>query len=204
MKREHQLLWKPSPLPSGYQLLNFIQSDGNQRICLGFPEVTNTPYHIEVTGTILSLTNKNSTVFWGSDNGMLSTNSSGYFNQGGNDNVYYLLNERCTIGFIVSKEGSTYRKKYYKNGNVIRSYTSTYYPHEDTYYKLNIFWVGYTGNNFAAGSYKFEHASIYDINEVLVKDYYPALRISDNTPGIFETKKGVFLTNSGSGTFIYG
>ena len=41
-------------------------------------------------------------------------------------------------------------------------------------------------------------------NNQLVADYHPAIRRSDNKPGLYDTVGGVFYTNAGTGEFIAG
>ena len=44
---------------------------------------------------------------------------------------------------------------------------------------------------------------IYD-NDVLVRDFMPCYRKSDNEIGLFDSVNGKFYTNKGSGTFEMG
>lgn len=37
----------------------------------------------------------------------------------------------------------------------------------------------------------------------LVRNFMPALRLSDNKPGLYDTVNGVFYTNAGTGEFLY-
>ena len=61
---------------------------------------------------------------------------------------------------------------------------------------------------FGVPSWRYSNAKIYecvfyDINENVIHDYVPVLRIIDNKPGMYDKVTGTFLTNSGTGDFTY-
>lgn len=39
--------------------------------------------------------------------------------------------------------------------------------------------------------------------DILVREFIPALRVSDSKPGLYDTVNSVFYTNAGSGEFLY-
>ena len=52
---------------------------------------------------------------------------------------------------------------------------------------------------------KIYYVKMYDSNNNLLRNFVPAIRRSDNKPGLYETVGGVFYTNNGSGSdFIPG
>ena len=64
------------------------------------------------------------------------------------------------------------------------------------------FQVDYDSTN--NGHYgRLYHATVYNDNNVLVLDAYPALRDSDSRPGLYDTVNNVFYTNAGTGEFLY-
>lgn len=68
-----------------------------------------------------------------------------------------------------------------------------------------LFARNYDGNvakNFASA--KLYYVKIYDENGEIIHHLVPCYRKSDNVAGVFDSVKKVFLTNSGSGTFIVG
>lgn len=66
----------------------------------------------------------------------------------------------------------------------------------------NINIVGYNGSASTSNcrTYKVE---IYE-NDILVRNFIPCYRKSDNEPGMYDTVSGTFYTNSGTGTFLIG
>lgn len=51
---------------------------------------------------------------------------------------------------------------------------------------------------------KIYSSKIYDISEVLIRNYIPCYRKSDNEIGLYDTVNNAFLTNAGTGTFVVG
>ena len=46
--------------------------------------------------------------------------------------------------------------------------------------------------------------SYFKENNVTIREFIPALRLSDNKPGLYDTINNQFHTNSGSSEFLYG
>jgi hypothetical protein len=67
-------------------------------------------------------------------------------------------------------------------------------------YPMGIFKSNGSGNVTACQGAKIYSMQVYEDN-VLIKDYIPAKRMADNEVGLYDLAQGVFLTNSGSGTF---
>jgi hypothetical protein len=71
--------------------------------------------------------------------------------------------------------------------------------------KLYIFKPWNTGYYGFVG--KIFGCKIYDISDgkrLLIANLVPALRVSDNKPGMYDLVTGQFLTNQGTGEFAYG
>lgn len=66
--------------------------------------------------------------------------------------------------------------------------------------KLSLFSAG--GNN-RTGDYRFYYAKFFENGEIAL-DLVPAIRNSDNEPGMYDLVNKVFYTNSGSGSFTTG
>ena len=52
-------------------------------------------------------------------------------------------------------------------------------------------------------SMKIFSCQIYS-GEMLIRDFMPVVRTSDNTPGLYDRVTGIFFVNSGTGTLTYG
>lgn len=53
-------------------------------------------------------------------------------------------------------------------------------------------------------STKLDYLEVYDKNGTLIRNFIPAMRISDFEIGLYDDVNDVFYTNAGSGTFIAG
>jgi hypothetical protein len=70
-------------------------------------------------------------------------------------------------------------------------------------YTLYLFARNSTGtpNNIMSGKiFSFEYYN----NDILVRDFVPCYRKSDNVAGLYDLANGVFYTNAGTGQFIVG
>ena len=63
---------------------------------------------------------------------------------------------------------------------------------------------GNGSNNRFFGHGKYARCKIWDGNDNVKFDGYPALRLSDSKPGLYDLAGGIFYTNAGSGDFLYG
>lgn len=82
-------------------------------------------------------------------------------------------------------------------------YTSTKTATFTTVYNLYLFGLN-NKNTFKYGAYaRIYNCQIFD-NDVLIKDYIPCYRKSDDVPGLYDTVSGEFLINSGTGEFNIG
>ena len=72
--------------------------------------------------------------------------------------------------------------------------------------KSFLLFVRYNSNNVGPANFcsqKLYSCQFYDSN-VLVRDFVPCYRKSDNVIGLYDLVNGVFYTNAGTGTFIVG
>lgn len=70
-------------------------------------------------------------------------------------------------------------------------------------YPLFIFANNSSGSAAQYSSLKVYWFQIYD-NGILVRDFVPCYRKSDNVAGLYDTAQGAFYTNAGTGTFAIG
>jgi hypothetical protein len=61
-------------------------------------------------------------------------------------------------------------------------------------------WWDYSSTTYGAYTIQYEHKR----NGVPVRDLYPALRKSDNKPGMYDRITKQFFVNQGTGEFNYG
>lgn len=189
-------------LPIGYTRLEYLQSDGNQYINTNIVPTANTiisgsfKYTKFVTyGAILGNHVSEST----NACRIILTNSSGsiYFNN--NNRAGNATNINCAIN---TKHAFTLNStKLILDGVGVNGSTTQG-----------------TANNTALALFanKVENptlgkdvgCTIYGIkiqeNNTLVRDFVPAIRLSDNELGMYDKVSGTFFTNAGTGTFSYG
>lgn len=188
-----------------YMRLNYIQTDGNQYIDTGYIPNDNTI--IEYDFEPLSVTT--SRFFcgvWGAANSSIARlylyNSGtacaiqyGFGSGGGSDWKNYSSSFTLERHKVIME-----RTQLTLDGTVILSGLTG--SNAD---KENTFWVGKC--NDTSGRYsdpsKIYGCSIIE-NNTKLKNLIPVLRLKDNKPGLFDMVSGNFLTNSGTGEFIYG
>ena len=185
-------------LPDGYTELEYIESSGTQYIDTGLITSSNR-YKIETN--------------------LLWKNGDGYF---GADYGYWFgltSDLKFTIaGNFVSSSTASLNKKY----NILHEIDSTkttnnYSLKVDDVSVLSgsfsnfqngkmyaLFAIGQSASTVASySSAKCYSASIL-VNDVLVRNYIPAKRISDSAIGLYDLVSNVFYTNAGTGTFVAG
>ena len=196
--------WKSSPLPTGFTLLNYLESDGTQYVTTGLKLNNGTPFKIKfrIATTANPPTSLSNGLF-----GARGNNTGwglGYFRY--NSVNYVALYANGTPGTAVSApDGQTwhsydYTFEYrtdggiYLNDNYVR--TPTIPAYTATSYSYIFKW------NFASVQtditwriYEFETTGCH---------IYPAMRDADSVVGMYDVVQNVFRTNQGSGTFTYG
>lgn len=105
---------------------------------------------------------------------------------------YVELRPDGTLEFLVDKDGVTQ----VKTGTHTNTYNNAY----------NHYLFGYNNNgpmgyDVPCRMYMFR---VYGENNVLIRDFIPCKRKSDNVLGLFDSVNKVFYTNAGSGTFGAG
>lgn len=85
----------------------------------------------------------------------------------------------------------------YIDSQVATPYTKTTYTCQ---YPMGIFKSNGSGNTAACPGAKIYGMKVYE-DDVLVRQYVPAIRKSDSVAGLYEMVVGAFWTNDGSGTF---
>ena len=196
-----------SKLPSGYTQVDYIKSSGNQYIDTGVNADSNlsikmnlsSDYHIQQRhmGAI-----KN-------DNGVYTRH-------------HITLNDSTTTNYIASFTGRTNSaqnllstiddNKHYLNLDIYNKKVSV---DEETPIDLTLqpfdtelnYWL-FARNSNNSTNMSFAIMQIYDCkmyySDVLVRDFIPCYRNSDNEVGLYDLVNNVFYTNQGTGSFTYG
>lgn len=170
-------------LPNGYLQLEYIESTGTQWIDTGISGKHKFIHDIEFTDNSRNLMGFSiyTPYYWGANNNS-RYEMSNYINLETNirRNVEYDLTTNNTI---LKVDNQTIL-----NAGINPS--SNY-----TIFRIN-------GGNYYAKAKLYE-MTIYDTNDILVRDFIPAMRLSDNVVGLYDQANDVFYTNQGTGTFLY-
>ena len=195
-----------SKLPSGYTQVDYIESSGTQYIDTGVNADINLDVKIDMQYTDINASN-NDTNF-------------GALSHVGNSYTRYHINKTgggFLQAFVLSSSNSLSIASY----NVLRhSYyikareRKLYYDNQElslpeslqTDTLLNFWLFGRNSNEsnlIFYNSSKLYSCQMY-YNDILVRDFIPCYRNSDNEVGLYDLVNKIFYTNQGTGTFTYG
>lgn len=183
-------------IPSAYLPLKYLESTGTQYIDLGVGVKANTVF--KATFSIASTATGRS--YFGARN---STNERFQIvNSIGIGGGYYLSN---TVYPLANQK---YEIEMHANGDmyldgVKRSASTGTFSQVAFGRNLWLFATNYYDSSVGPGASTFWSAIIYEGN-VPVRDLYPALRKSDNKPGMYDRITKQFFVNQGTGEFNYG
>lgn len=188
-----------SILPSGYTQVDYIQSSGTQYIDTGYT-FTSTKEKIDFKYTPLVIENARVCGSYISQHrGMIIQPRQQDMAEVGNTGITPTFSISANTDYKVMLEANegNYTFEFGENSQT-GTYTSTPITNRSHY----IFAVNYTGTTTKA-SMKLYYYKMYD-NDVLVRDYIPCYRNSDNEIGLYDLVNNVFYTNAGTGTFTKG
>ena len=192
-------------LPPEYKQVNYILSSGTQYIDTGYlvkgdlKIVTDIEYVSSPSGNQAIFGGRNS---YNSKNHALYLVSSTKFKNDYNNlasNALPNISNLLTKWHIVKDKGNLTITSSDNQSitNTIANATFT------SNYNMWIFTCNNAGNPLNPASYRLYTFKIYD-NDVLVRDFIPCYRNSDNEVGLYDLVNNVFYTNQGTGTFTYG
>lgn len=184
----------------GYQQVEYIESTGTQYIATDYIPNNNTrtvcDFQIVTPSAtfIFGVRKTTSTLAWTLNQ---SSGSSPVwytsYNNSGNTNLGKLDTQR----HVIDKN----KNEIYIDGVLKRTFTEEDFTCEKP---LSIFACNFNSvAGYGCSSIKLFSFKIYD-NDVLVRDYIPCYRKSDNVAGLYDLVNETFLENAGSDSFIYG
>lgn len=197
-----QKLKQKSKLPKEYQEVNYIESNGTQYIDTGVNADNNLRVAIDMQYTNTSVLN--------------NTNIGVIANVAGQYLRYHLMiRDNGNFTFYYGTKSNTLnagdKKRHYFDFNTDTGIV-TVDDNEFSIYEVNPFdtelnfWLFGRNSNSSNlvfyDSIKLYKAKMYS-NGVLVRDFIPCYRKTDNEVGLYDTVNNVFYVNSGSGDFIY-
>lgn len=190
-------------VPSDYTILDYIECTGTQYIDTGFKANTTTTKFVGA----FTPTQKVMGALLGSRNGTASgPHSCNVFVLGEGKfrvdwaNASYSGTE---INYVV---GTKYEMEITRGRLVINNTTKSY-TNSASVDQLGNFLIG-TFNNvttpYANGFVGYIHECKLYSNDVLIRDFIPVKRISDNVVGMYDIVTKTFFTNAGTDSFIAG
>lgn len=189
-----------SNLPAEYQEVEYLSSTGTQYINTGFtPNSDNVRLNFDVSFNSTADqrfcgSNKVVVAMSGSYTGTLAIRKGGQWVEGGWSETI-TTNTKTNFDISISSSQTIVKK----DDVTMATYSSGDSLSGDNTFLL--FVSRYAPRNYLYGNlYSFK---IYAEN-VLVRDYVPCYRKSDNVIGMYDLANGVFYTNAGTGTFAKG
>lgn len=205
------MYWKGERLPNEYQELEYIESTGTQYIDTGwFPKSTN----LEVSFKIMALQSMATSSICGDENANY-TNARWLFTLYGqrNDWQQYPLigtwNNTSGSGYHISTPKNKIVSATIKYNNGVTTCLSsegdnwTHTQPDDVITNHTGTLKLFQNTSTQKSAIRMYEYTIKD-NGVLVRDFKPCYRKSDNVVGMFDTVGGKFYINSGTGVFKKG
>lgn len=192
------ILWKLGGLPSEYQEVEYIQSNGNQYIDTGIGGSDLGEYEIKMS----PLSSRATTweqyfagqTYTETTVGKLYENSNRFVYQGYPlaRNVYVTISNLTDNAFEIK----VINGGVYSNGTKLTDYT----PRE---WGTHTFYIFASHSEGLRASMRLYYLKMYS-NGTLVRDYIPCYRKADSVIGLYDLVSKVFYTNQGTGTFTKG
>ena len=197
-KREHTT---QGLLPSGYRQLEYLESTGTQYINTGVKGNKYISWELRLRATNTSMEScANGVQDWGSGNILLRIDPD--------SSTRYMRMYFCDHSNIQEvrtvQHDNNWHTFYVSNGSQKMDgveYGQTTMTITNQNRTIYIF----SSNIGYASSYckqQVEYSKLL-VNGMIVRDYIPALRISDNKPGLYDLVNNQFYTNVGRGEFLY-
>ena len=198
---------KQGKVPSEYQQVEYIETQGGQHIDTNYIPNNNTRIKVKFrTPSNLSIPERqSSSLFFTSGDSyglaLISASANGNYRVAyGAGNIYDGSNKFDTeTDYIVDLN----KEKFYLNGSLIHSFPVSSFKSS---YPIPLFGQYYmsTGiTNLAPSGTRIYQAQIWD-NDILVRDLIPCYRKSDNEIGMYDLVNNTFYINNGGGTFLKG
>lgn len=196
-KRGHNNI--QSLLPEGYRQLEYIESTGTQYINTNVNNLPSVRLVTEVQYTDLS---KSNSMGWASS----SYREVFRFNCSSNGFYYLYGDDGNTATQVTSSPDGDWHTWDISNGS--QKFDSIEYGNRtmtrsgNTLYLFSVHAQWTTALTLPCYC-KMKYCDIYR-NGSIIRNFIPALRISNNKPGLYDTANKTFYINDGTGQFLYG
>ena len=197
-----------SIVPSEYTPVEYIQSDGNQRVNTGVPgNNSNLGFKIVYSWVTLP-SNGGYAAILGSYQSESSVTTR--ILQYGTGTTYYNINSKAGSSgalYVTREINTVYTETLFSEGNTItyssNENTVSYTRSSGTNINNTIYLFSHDTYSGTRSSIKLYEAIIYDGNEI-IRNFIPCINNSTGKAGLYDLVTGTFYGNSGSGNFTYG
>lgn len=192
-------------LPDTYQQVEYLQSDGRQRIITNYYMNINTVIEMEVWSA-------SSSQYVPGNQWMQITGARRVYHASNALQVAYNISNHGTAidygtgGVTLAVPAETKFKIRVQNQNHMINGTSVYPSgsfRDEGDYPLWVFDMNNAGRSDGAYTGRIYKFTIKE-NNALIMNLVPCYRKSDNKPGMYDTIGNTFYTNQGNGEFTYG
>lgn len=208
MRREHDIMIETPVLPSEYSRLNYIECSGTQYFNTGVKPNPNFKWYYVFQWLDLNSddSNFNGCEDWSSTSTDIIIRIAQRPDGNRGTSIVYgdLGNFASYIAFDYPNTSKT--TFYLENGH---QYVDDVEVSQGVITKssdCNIFFFANDGGKHSPYHYCKQARMYYSwmkFGDILVREFIPALRVSDSKPGLYDTVNSVFYTNAGSGEFLY-
>lgn len=215
-----KVLWeRPGLLPSAYQQVSYIETDGNQYIDTGvlasnYSGGIRYVFNGHITGYDPSGTNHY--LFGCLNNGKRSGNVSFNDNLTGKPFIVYIggsssnifrapaiLNKDILLEAFCKSSSIDDLKAMVNNVSFTRS-DGTYTPTEMPNANIYLLWCNGVGSTSIPIQAKLYYFTMDAADGTPIRNFIPCYRKNDGEIGLYDTVDGIFYSNQGSGTFSKG
>jgi hypothetical protein len=189
-------------LPAEYQWVEYIASSGTQYIDTGIRATTTTRIILDFRYNPKPTT--------GSYNGYTHGSSNGHFQFGANATDFYIMISKSSTwvdtGVPVDTERHVWdlsKASPKLDDTLINNTTTSAFVNNTNHGSLYLFARHTTSGPTYYCSMEVYSCRIYD-GSTLVRDFVPALRVSDSVAGLYDLVNDSFYTNLGTGAFVAG
>lgn len=184
-------------VPSDYQAVEYINSDGAQYIRTDIvPLTTMWGFELDVDSRDNFTSSSNSGAFFG------VIHNNGYFSAWPNYGGFYWIGatRKFGLGFSANKRIKmiAHRGKVYgPNGDIVdATIPDAAFNYPTTFKGLTIFCGGGEGNIIGTrNKFKLYRLKIFDETDALVADFVPCYRREDNEPGLWDRVRHIFYSD---------
>jgi len=208
MKRG-EVLMQENPLPEGYQRLNYIECTGRNYIDTKVLITPELEWYIEIQWLEFNTNNCFGCEDWAGGTNIIRIDSRTNTTPPG---AHYVYGDTVSPGYSVGYLGSQTTEKVtflIRRGsqqiNGVELSTRIMTKSQTDSSKPILYFAAKTNTVMNYYCKRARHYYSYmKYGETMIREFIPALRISDSKPGLYDAVNDEFYINQGTGEFLYG